>query len=45
MMTSFVCGRVAFEFFGETTLQTKPYFRRGERRVAGMILIRKRQQS
>jgi hypothetical protein len=33
------------EFFGETALQTRPYFCRGERKTTRMISTRKRQRS
>jgi hypothetical protein len=45
MMTNFISERVVVEFFGETALQTRPYFRRGERKATGTISIRKRQRS
>jgi hypothetical protein len=45
MMTNFISQHVVVEFFGETALQTRSYFRRGERKSIGMISIRKRQRS
>ena len=45
MMTNFISQHVVVEFFGETALQTRPYFWRGERKAAGIISTEKRRQS
>jgi len=49
-MTSFMSEKIFMsehgvaDFFGETALQTRSYFRRGGRKAAGIISTEKRKQ-